>query len=93
MSSDGVAPDNEEKLKVLMNFNPAEEMPPNETDDYSSYAYQFDEASVFKQLQSFSNFTAAGSSKMYTEHLPHAKTCAVPDQSKNFKHHKISEFG
>ena len=83
LSSDGVAPDNEETLKELMNFHPAEEVPPRVTDDYSSYAYQSDEASVFKQLQSFSNFTAAGPSKMYPEHLLHAVTCAVLDQSKN----------
>ena len=82
LSSDGVAPENKETLKELMNLNPAEEMPPRETDCYSSYAYQFDEASVFKHLQSFSNFTAAGPSKMYPEHFLHAVTCAVPDQSK-----------
>ena len=82
LSSDGVAPDNKETLKQLMNLHPAEEVPPRVTDDYSSYAYQLDEASVFKQLQSFSNFTAARSSKMYPEHLLHAVTCAVPDQSK-----------
>ena len=82
LSSDGVAPDNKETLKELMNLRPAEEMPPRVTDDYSSYAYQFDEASVFKQLQSFSNLTAAGPFKMYTEHLLHAVTCAVPNQSK-----------
>ena len=84
LSSIGVAPDNKEKLKELMNLHPAEEVPvpPRVTDDYTSYAYQFDEASVFKQLQSFSNFTAAGPSKMYPEHLLHAVTCAVPDQSK-----------
>ena len=81
LSSDGVAPDNKETLKELMTLHPAE-VPPRETDDYSSYAYQFDEASVFKQLQSFSNFTAAGPSKMYTERLLHAVTCAVPNQSK-----------
>ena len=33
-------------------------------------------------MQSFSNFTAAGPSKMYPEHLLHAVTCAVPNQSK-----------
>ena len=81
LSSDGVAPDNKETLKELMNLHPAE-VPPRETDDYSSYADQFDEASVFKQLQSFSNFTAAGPSKMYPEHLLHAVTCAVPNQSR-----------
>ena len=80
LSSDGVDPDNKETLKELMNLHPAE-VPPRETDDYISYAYQFDEASVFKQLQSFSNFTAVGPSKMYPEHLLHAVTCSVPDQS------------
>ena len=94
LSSDGMAPNNKETLKELTNLHPAE-VPPRETDDYSSYAYQFDEASVFKQLQSFSNFTVAGSSKKYPEHPLHAVTCAVPDQSKSigFKHHKIIEFG
>ena len=50
LSSDGVAPDNKETLKELINMHPAEEVLPSETDDYSSYAYQIDEASVFKQL-------------------------------------------
>ena len=65
-----------------MNLHRAEEAPPSETDDYSSNAYQFNEASVFTQLQSFSNITAAGISKMYPEHLLHAVMCTVPDQSK-----------
>ena len=82
LSWNGVAPDNNETLKELMNLHPAEEVPPRVTDDYCSYAYQFDEASVFKQLQSFSNFTAAVPSKLYPEHLLHAVTCAVPGQSK-----------
>ena len=51
---DEVAPDNKETLKELMNLHPAKEAPPSEIDNYSSYAYQFDEASVFTQLQSFS---------------------------------------
>ena len=70
-------------LKELMNFHPPEEVPPSETYDYSSYYYQFDEASlfnVFKQLQSFSNFTASDPSKMFAEHFLNAVTCAVPDQ-------------
>ena len=82
LSSDGVEPGNKETLKELMNLHPAEHVPPRETDDYSSYAYEFDEASVNKQLQSFSNFTAAGPPKMYPEHLLHRVTCSVPDQSK-----------
>ena len=52
LSSDGVAPDNKKTLKELINLHPAE-VPQRETDDYSSYDQQFDEASVFKQLQSF----------------------------------------
>ena len=82
LSSDGVACDKKKTLKELMNLHRAEEAPPSETDDYSSNAYQLNEASVFTQLQSFSKFTAAGPSKMYPEHLLHAVKCAVPDQSK-----------
>ena len=51
LSLDGVAPDNKRTLKQLMDLHPAEEVPPRETDGYSSYAYQFDEASVFKNLK------------------------------------------
>ena len=40
LSSDGVAPDNKETLKELMSLHPAEEVPPRETDDYSSHAVQ-----------------------------------------------------
>ena len=38
LSLDGVAPDNKETLKDLMNSHPEEEVPTRETDDYSSYA-------------------------------------------------------
>ena len=54
---------------------------PEPTEDYSCEAYQFDEGKVLLQLQSFSNFTAAGPSKMYPEHL-HAINCSISDQSK-----------
>ena len=67
LSLDGVALDNKETLKEFLNLHPAEEVPPSDTDDYSSYWYQFEEAFVLKQLQSFSNFTAAGPFKMYSE--------------------------
>ena len=70
LSLDGVAPDNKERLKEVMNLHPAKKVPPSENDDYCSYSYQFDEASVF---------TAAGPSKMYTEKILHAVTCTVPD--------------
>ena len=70
-----------ETLKELMNLHPAE-VPPRETDDYSSYAYQYKKASVFKKSQSFSNFTAAGPSKMYPGQHLHVVTCAVLNQSK-----------
>ena len=76
-SLNGVAPDNKETPKELMNLHPAE-VPPSETNDY-----QFDIASVFKQLQSFSNLTTACLSKIYPEHFLHAVSSAVPDQSKN----------
>ena len=47
LSLDRMAPDNKETLKELLNLHPLEEGPPSEIDDYSSYAYQFDETSVF----------------------------------------------
>ena len=65
-----------------MNLHASEEAPPSENDFYSSYADQFNEESVFTQVQSFSNFTAAGPSKMYPVHLLHAVMGAVPNQSK-----------
>ena len=37
---------------------------------------------VFLQLQSFSNFTAAGPSRMLPEHLLHAINCSISGQSK-----------
>ena len=76
-----------------MNLHPAE-VPLSENDDCSNYAYQFDEASLFTQLQSFSYSAAACSGQMYFEHLLHAVTSAIPNQSKNLiKPYKISEFG
>ena len=51
-----------------MNLHPAE-VPSSENDDCSNYAYQFDEASLFTQLQSFSYSAAACSGQMYFEHL------------------------
>ena len=51
-------------------------------EDHSCEAFQFNEAKVRLQLQSFLNFTAAGPSKMYREHLLHAINCSISDQSK-----------
>ena len=50
--------------------------------DANTNAFQFDEASVFSQIESFSKCTAAGSSKMYPDYLLHAVNCGAPDQSK-----------
>ena len=51
-------------------------------EDYSCEAYQFDEGKVLLLLQSFSNFTAAGPSKMYPEHFLQIINCSISDQSK-----------
>ena len=61
---------------------PLKEEPRLQFQDYISQAYQFDEPTVFGRIEAFSNFSAAGSSKMYPEHLLHAVNCAASDQSK-----------
>ena len=83
LSSDGVAPDNTATLIELEKLHPKEKQPDPEFDqDANTNAFQFDEASVFSQIKSFSKFTAAGPSKMYPEHLLHAVNYCDPDQSK-----------
>ena len=52
-----------------MNLHPAE-VPPRETDDYSSYAYQFDEMFVFKQLLSFSQQPVHPKCTLSTFYMP-----------------------
>ena len=60
-----------------------EKQPDHQADqDDNTNAYQFDEASVIFEIESFSKFTAAGPSKMCFEHLLHAVNCGAPDQSK-----------
>ena len=60
---------------------PLEEEPRLQFQDYISQAHQFDEPTVFGRIEAFSNFSAAGSSEMYPEHLLHAVNCAASDQS------------
>ena len=83
LSSDGVAPDNAATLNERKKLHPKEEqLDPQFDQDANTNAFQFDEASVFSQIASFSKFTAAGPSKMYPEYLLHAVNCGAPDQSK-----------
>ena len=80
LSSNGVAPDNAATLNELKKLHPEKKQPDHQFDqDANTNAYQFDEASVFCQIESFSKFTAAGPSKMYPEHLLHAVNCGAPD--------------
>ena len=70
-------------MNELKELHPKEKQPGHQFDqDANTNVYQFDEASVFFQIESFSKFTAAGPSKMYPEHLLHAVKCGAPDQSK-----------
>ena len=83
LSSDGVALENAATLNELKKLHPKEKQPDHQFDqDANTNAYQFDEASIFFQIESFSKFTAAGPSKMYSKHLLHAVNCGAPDQSK-----------
>ena len=82
LSYDGVAQDNMQTFRALKTLHPVEEEPPLQFQDYSSQAHQFDEPTVFGQIETFPNFSAAGSSKMYPEHFLHAVNCAASDQSK-----------
>ena len=70
-------------MNELKELHPKEKQPGHQSDqDANTNVYQFDEASVFFHIESFSKFTAAGPSKMYPEHLLHAVKCGAPDQSK-----------
>ena len=82
LSSDGVAPDKMHTFRELKILHPLEEEPRLTFLDYSSQAHQFDEPTVFGQTEAFPNFSAAGPSKVYPEHLLHAVNCAAFDQSK-----------
>ena len=82
LSSEGTAPDSRKTLIELTKLHREENEILQPMEDYSCEAYQFDKGKVLLQLQSFSNFTATGPSKMYPEHLLHAINCSVSDQSK-----------
>ena len=83
LSPDGVAPDDAATLNELKKLHPEEKQPDNQFEqDANANAYQFDEASEFFQIKSFSNFTAAGQTNIYPNHLLHAVNCGAPDQSK-----------
>ena len=82
LSSEGIAPYNKRTLIELRKQHPEENETLEPLEDYSCEAYQFDEGKVLLQLQSCSEFTAAGPSKMYPEHLLHAINCSILDQSK-----------
>ena len=83
LSSVGVAPDNVSTLNKLKKLQPKEKQPDHQFDqNANTIAFQFDEASVFSQIESFSKFTAAEPSKIYPEHLLHEVNCGAPDQSK-----------
>ena len=84
LSSEGLAPNNRGTLKALEELHP-KEVPPTllQPDNVASSAYQFSDNIVFEQLKTFSQYTAAGPSKMYPEHLLHAVECTAPDHSES----------
>ena len=82
LSSNGVAPDNMHTFRELKTPHPLEEEPRLPLQDYSSQAHQFDEPTVFNQIEAFPNLSADGSSKIYPELLLHAVNCAASDQPK-----------
>ena len=81
LSSEGIAPDNRKTLIDIEKLHPEENEILEPMEGYSCEAYQFDEGKVLLQLHLFLNFTAAGPSKMYPEHLP-SINCSISDQSK-----------
>ena len=62
LSSEGITPDNRKTFIELKKLHPEENKILEPIEDYSCEAYQFDVGKVLLQLQSFSNFTAAGPS-------------------------------
>ena len=84
LSSEGLAPNSRSTLKALKELH-LKEAPPTllQKDSVASSAYQFSENIVFKQLKTFSQYTAAGPSKMYPEHLLHAVECTALDHSES----------
>ena len=83
LSSEGVATDNAATLNELKKHHSKEKQPDHQFySEANTNAYQFDEALVFFQIESFSKFTATGPSKLYPERLQHAVNCGAPNQSK-----------
>ena len=80
LASDGFAPIHKATLDSLKKSRPTEEKP-IVVHNFSSQADQFSEKNVLEQLRSNSRFTAAGSSKMFPEHLLHGVQCNASDQS------------
>ena len=76
LSSEGIAPENRKTLIELKKLHPGENEILDPMLDFSCEAFQFDDAKVLLQLQIFPNFTAAGPSKRYSEHLLHAINCS-----------------
>ena len=83
MSSGGIAHDNAATLNERKKLHPKEKQLDHQFDqDANKNASQFDEATIFFQIESFFKFIAAGPTKVNSEHLPHAVNCAAPHQSK-----------
>ena len=82
LASEGLAPDNKATFKALEKLHPKEQLPGvSISDNIASNAFQFSENVVYEQLKTISEHTAAGSSKVFPEHLQHAVDCTAPDRS------------
>ena len=79
LSSEGLPPKGRATLKALEELHP-KELPPTvlQPDNVGSSAYQFSDKIIFEQLKTFSKYTAAGTFKMYPEHLLPAVECNFP---------------
>ena len=71
-------------MNELKKLHPTEKQPDPQFDqDAKANAFQFNQASVSSQIESFSKLTAAGPSKINSEHLLHAVNCGAPYQAKH----------
>ena len=86
ISFDGVASDDILTIGELKSLHLLEGEPKLQFQDYNSQAYQIDEPIEFRKTGAFSIISAAGSSKVYTEHLLHAVNCTASDQSKQLSY-------
>ena len=71
-------------MKEIKELHP-KEAPPTllRPHNVASSAYQCSDNIVFEQLKTFSRYTAAGPSRMFSEHLLHAVECTAPDHSES----------